>query len=120
MANLYFYLPNDMFHPSFLIGYVTSYSRDQITINDYQGTVATYYGRFTFSDDGLSGGTVTGYKQWEFGRLSYEVTGTSVSAITLSNFYDAFSQQAYVLSGNDSIIGSSFGVTFGLGKVEMK
>lgn len=75
MANVYFHQQADMANPYVWYGYVTGYSSSYITLNDYGGHVATYYGSFTFSSSGLSGGTVTGYKQWEYGALSYEVSG---------------------------------------------
>jgi len=119
MATVKFYTSANMSNPYVWYGYVTGYSASQITLSDGFNK-ATYSGSFTFSNYGLSGGTVTAYKQWTAGVLIYEVSGGSVSALTLNGYLDRGDAKGlldYVLSGNDTIIGSSLSDTLegGLG-----
>ena len=109
MATVKFYTSADMSNPYVWYGYVTGYSSSEITLSDGINK-ATYSGSFTFSSYGLSGGTVTAYKQWTSGMLTYEVSGANVSAVTLSWYLDRGDAKGildFVLSGHDIITGSS-------------
>ena len=110
MANLNLYAQADMRNLGASYGSVTSYSSDHISLSNYP-YAATYYGSFKFSNTGLSGGTITGYKHWMNGKLSYEVSEVKVSAMTVNKYLnkgDGNSVQSYVLSGNDNITGSIY------------
>ena len=54
------YLAFDMFSPTIYYGSVVSYDASHITLSDGVRT-GTYYGSFTYSSVGLTGGTITGY-----------------------------------------------------------
>ncbi|WEK11662.1 MAG: calcium-binding protein [Candidatus Pseudomonas colombiensis] len=77
--------------------------------NGYQNQ--TFIGRFTYWDDYSVTGTVTSTSLSVGGVLKYTVSGISVSAAVMSNFAlsegDTQATYAYVLKGNDTIIGSS-------------
>lgn len=89
-------------------GDVVDYSSAHITLSDGRNT-GIYSGNFTYSNTGLSGGTVTGYKSYEYGVLQFEASGASLSALTVSNYLDrddGLGLYQYALSGNDLIYGS--------------
>src|SRR5688500_8798347 len=108
MATLRFYTQADMTNTNLFYGDVVSYSSAQITRCD-AGNTGTYIGQFTYSSTGLSGGTVTGYKSYEYGVLQFEASGASLSALSVSNYLDkddGLGLYQYALSGNDLICGS--------------
>jgi hypothetical protein len=110
MATFTFYQPADMLAPYIWYGSVTSHSSSQITISNGAGSSGTYYGSFTFSSYGLTGGTVTGYDSYNNYVIDYSVRNASIDALTLNNYLNsgnAIGLEQFVLSGNDQIIGSS-------------
>jgi Ca2+-binding RTX toxin-like protein len=110
MAIVNLYQQVDMLNPAIRYGSVSSYSSSHISLSSYP-YFATYYGSFTFSIAGLSGGTVSGYEQFYNDDLSFEVNGASVSVVKFYNYLisgNAEAAQSYALLGNDSISGSAY------------
>lgn len=113
MATVKFYTAANMNDLYFWGGYVVSASSSAITLSDGYSR-GTYYGSFTYSGGYLSGGTVTGYKEWDGGSLAYEVSGVSVGVPTVLSYMDADNATgltAYALRDNDNIIGSAYNDT---------
>lgn len=68
-----------------------------------------YFGSFQFSNDELTGGTLTSTKAYQNG-LYYEVTGFNVDATTIAEYvynFDMKGAMREVLKGDDTLIGSS-------------
>lgn len=109
MASVYFTQPQNMFDPFIWYGQVTSYSNSWISLSDGYRS-ATYYGNFYFNNNGLAGGTVTGYSQYVGGSRDYSVEGINLDAMTAEYYLDtgnALGLQQYALLGADTIHGSS-------------
>lgn len=90
--------------------YVEDYSSTSLVISDGLHT-QTFTGKFKFPQEGQVTGTVTGSSYYYDDVLVYTISGMSKSAATLADFVDTLgdTQQtyAYVLSGADTITGSS-------------
>lgn len=74
------------------------------------GETEHYFGSFTYSGEELSGGTVTRYERFEAGVKTHEVSGASLSAMTVANYIvneDARGLMTYILSGADTLNGSN-------------
>ncbi|BAN49124.1 calcium-binding protein [Metapseudomonas resinovorans] len=90
-------------------GYVTVQTSNQIQIT-YGGYVQNYYGSFTYDGFGLTGGTLTSTNYIEYGTKVYEITGLSLSALTVEAYIDAADIDSlfnYAFAGNDRLNGSS-------------
>lgn len=110
MAILSFSNPADMLYTYIWYGNVSSYDGSHITFTDYNGKTEIYYGSFTFDFSVLAGGTVKGYDCYSHYALDYTVRGASVDALIVNNFLNAGNSlglQAYFLSGDDVITGTS-------------
>lgn len=74
------------------------------------GYVQNYYGfGFTYSGYAVTGGTVTSTNYYEFGTKIYEITGASLSAVTVATYVQSGNLQgvlAYALSSADVLNGS--------------
>lgn len=113
MANVNFYSSVDMSSFSVWFGYVTGVSTSSISLSSIYGQLSsTYYGSFKFSPGltKLVGGTLTGYKHWSSGTLTYEVSGLSASATAVKKYIDSADARLldFVLSGADEINGSIY------------
>jgi Ca2+-binding RTX toxin-like protein len=110
MATVQAYQSVDMLSPNTWYGYVTTANASQITLNDFRGNYANYYGSFQYSGDSVSGGVLTSYNQYTKYAIQFLVTGFSVPAVAAYNIIESGDAQAawrLVLSGNDIINGSS-------------
>jgi Ca2+-binding RTX toxin-like protein len=100
----------NMVSPGISYGTLTSYDASQITITVGVDS-ATYYGSFTYSAYGLSGGTITGYTAYTNGVVSGTVTNGNVNALTYYsylNYPDPVGAYTYVFRGADIVNGSAF------------
>ena len=90
--------------------YVEDYSPTSLVISDGLHT-QTFTGKFKFPQEGQVTGTVTGSSYYYDDVLVYTISGMSKSATTLADFVytlgDTQQTYAYVLSGADTITGSS-------------
>ena len=90
--------------------YVEDYSSTSLVISDGLHT-QTFTGKFKFPQEGQVTGTVTGSSYYYDDVLVYTISGMSKSAATLADFVytlgDTQQTYAYVLSGADTITGSS-------------
>lgn len=71
--------------------------------------IQDYFGSFQFSNDELTGGTLTSTKAYQNG-LYYEVTGLNIDATTIAEYvynFDMKGAMREVLKGDDTLIGSS-------------
>lgn len=89
---------------------VTNTTSTSLTITDGVHT-QVFTGNFTYPSPGVVAGTVTGSTYSEDGVPIYTLTGISKSAAQLAEFAltpgDTQATYAYILSGNDTITGSS-------------
>jgi Ca2+-binding RTX toxin-like protein len=89
---------------------VTNTTSTSLTISDGVHT-QVFTGNFTYPSPGVVAGTVTGSTYRENGVLIYTLTGISKSAAQLAEFAqtpgDTQATYASILSGNDTITGSS-------------
>ena len=110
MTTATFYQTTDMQSPYIWYGSVISATATQIVIGNGFGSYGIYYGAFTYTTFGLAGGSVTGYDSYHNSAIEYSVRGGSFDALTINNYLssgNALALQQYVLSGNDSLIGSA-------------
>src|SRR5688500_12822218 len=110
MGTLTAYRAIDLVSPSIWYGNVLSYDSSHIRLSDGVRT-GIYYGFFTYSAYGLSGGTVTGYDLYTSGVLTMTARGGNVDALTYNGYLDAgdaVGAAVYALRSNDVINGSSF------------
>ena len=112
MATVVFTQAATMLNPSIWYGVVTVATSTQLSLNNYAGSSASYYGNnLSYSGNTVTGGTVTGYDNYRDYYLDFIVRYASVDARTLANLVNsgnAAGTQSFVLSGNDSFIGSNF------------
>lgn len=111
MANLTFYQPATMLRPSVWFGTVTVATSTQLSLTNYTGSSATYFGNnLTYSGSTVTGGTVTGYDSYKNYSLDFTVRNANVDARTLANLTNAGSAtqaQSFVLSGSDTFLGTN-------------
>lgn len=93
-------------------GYVSAYSDTYIQVRSAGGSyVDNYYGHgFTYSQDWITGGTITGMNSYAFGSKVFEVSQVAVDAVQVANYlasWDSTGLYEYVLQGADAIHGSS-------------
>jgi hypothetical protein len=115
MATVVFTQAATMLNPSIWYGVVTVATSTQVSLNNYAGSSATYYGNnFSYSGSTVTGGTITSYDNFRGYSLDYTVRNASVDAKTLAsltNSGNAAGAQSFALSGNDAITGSNFSDT---------
>lgn len=88
MAIINAYGPMDMFNPYLSEGYVEGYDGNHLTLTD--GYVSqTYTGTFTLDGTGITGGTITGFQEYEGGSLQGTITGLNADIITFANYLEA-------------------------------
>ena len=113
MAQVVAYSPIDMVLPFTWYGYVYSANSSQIIVTNYV-SVGVYRGtNFSYYNDVVVGGTLTGYTQYNYnsGAVGYQISGVSVSAslayiYVQANNLSALAQLAF--AGSDQITGSAF------------
>lgn len=100
--------------------YISSYNKT--TISGYVGSLKVIINGkgFTYSDDGLVGGTVTGFTEKYAGSLYASVSGLNLSVKTIIKLAESGSEAAIksavknALSGGDDLYGSNYSdVLFG-------
>ncbi|WP_374470101.1 calcium-binding protein [Phenylobacterium sp.] len=70
-----------------------------------------FTGQFTYANDELSGGTLTGWRETFQGQVTFELTGFSIPVTTFIGWSEADANElarSTLLSGADSIVGSAF------------
>lgn len=108
MATLVANRPVDMLGSQIWYGQVTGATSTQITIVSGSFT-AIYQGQFTYSGDQVFG-ALQGYRQFEGGTLSFNVTGLSADIAVVNSYAQTGNAQAiyeYLFSANDTLSGSS-------------
>lgn len=115
MATLTFYQTASMTNPSIWYGTVTQATSTQLSLNNFAGSSATYYGNnLSYSGSTVVGGTVTNYVNYRNFSIDYIATGLNIDAATLANFINSgnlIGAQALALIGNDLITGSVYSDT---------
>lgn len=111
MATATAYYNVDMENAFIWGGYVTLATSTQLQIA-YNGDVQNYYGYgFTYSDTGVTGGTVTSTNYYYNDVKIYEITGGSYGAVTIQSYLNADNITglfSYVFAGADVFNGSAY------------
>ena len=109
MANVTMYLSTDMSDTDIWYGTVVAYDSSHVRI-ETGSSAQEYYGHdFTYNEYAVTGGTVTGTKEWSLSGLRYSVTGASMPAVLLQYYLNQGDAESNVLAGNDTITGSPEG-----------
>src|SRR5688500_9237857 len=110
MAILTAYRALNMFEPKLFHGSLVSHDASHFTISDGVNS-GTYYGTFTYSSVGLSGGKITGYDAYLNGVLIGTVRGGNVAVLKFSAYQQeegANGANAYAFRLDDTMNGSAF------------
>lgn len=112
MATVNFIQQANMSTATVWYGYVTIANATTLSITNYAGRTGTYYGNgFNYDATSVTGGTVTGYVQYENYSQAYTVSGTSAPATRVAAYINSGNEQGlqeYILQGGDYIFGSSY------------
>lgn len=111
MAVIHAYQPIDMARGATYEGYLSVYTDTHIQLRSAGGSyLDNYYGHgFTYSQDWITGGTVTGMNSYAFGRKVFEVSHVAVDAVTVANYLASWNTTGlyeYVLQDADALHGS--------------
>jgi serralysin len=71
-----------------------------------------FTGQFTYTNNEISGGTLTGWRESYQGAVTFELSGVSADVATFVGWSEANANElarSTLLSGADSIVGSAFG-----------
>ncbi len=113
MATATAYIAINMLNPSIWYGYVYGANTTRIVLTDYSSNIGIYTGKnFKYSGYKVTGGTLTGYGQYDYSTMSaeYLVSGVSMDAKTAYGYIQsgqANKLASTALNGNDTINGSA-------------